>query len=99
MLLRLTTNPRRNSLGYCTGEIESPDAYHQADITIIISAVFSSLMFWLFIGFFVYFNWLGLCVCFRTWVSKYAHNERYIKSQFLQARCGCLCWPISICGT
>jgi len=82
MLLRMTINPRRNSLGYYAGEIEATNAYRWADITVAIGAVFSSLMFWLCSGFFVYFNWLGLCVCFRTWVSKYACNERYIKSQF-----------------
>jgi hypothetical protein len=86
MLLRLTINGWRNSLGYYADEIEAPNAYHWADIAVTISAVFSSLMFWLCSGFFVYFNWLGLCVCFRTWMSKYTHNERYIKSQFLQAR-------------
>jgi len=81
MLLRMTINTQPNSFGYYADEIEVPNAYHQADITVTIGVVFS-LMFWLCCGFFVYFNWLGLCVCFRTWVPKYACNERYIKSQF-----------------
>ena len=85
MLLRMTINTQPNSFGYYADEIEVPNAYHQADITVTIGVVFS-LMFWLCCGFFVYFNWLGLCVCFRTWVPKYACNERYIKSRFSQAR-------------
>jgi hypothetical protein len=81
MLFRLTINPRPNSLGYFGREINAPNPYDRPEKTVTINAVFSPLIFWFYGGYFVYFNWLVLCVCYRTFVLKNGYMEAKRRSR------------------